>query len=65
MSAKLGEYEDKCKAIMSWADDRGEDQDFDTTFVESIQEQLEEGRDLSPKQMDAIDHILDQFRIEV
>ncbi len=64
MSAKLGEYEDKCAAIMSWADERGDD-DFDTTFVESIQEQIEKGRDLTQKQMDAIDNIIDQFRIDV
>jgi hypothetical protein len=58
----MNDYEVKCDAILAWANKI--QFSFDTEFVESIQNQLYEGRELSGAQMDAIDNIIDGFRIE-
>lgn len=46
--------------IMTWAEDRPS---FDTSFVESLQGQLEERGSLSPKQIAALENIASRFNI--
>lgn len=55
------DVEDRCELILSWARDHDA---FDTTMVESILEQYRRKGDVSPKQVAAIDNIIEKFRIQ-
>lgn len=50
----------KCEAIMEYARKHPR---FDTEFVESVMEQIENGREPSDTQEAAVDNIIDGFRI--
>jgi hypothetical protein len=54
--------EKKLDAILEWAEDH---EDFDSSFVESLQNQWEKRGFLSTKQIFAIDNIIERFNIEV
>lgn len=56
-------YGAKLSAILNWALD--EKPDFDTKFVESVQAQLESKGSISTRQMEAVDNIIDRFKIDV
>lgn len=58
----MNDYGAKLEAIMTWAEDKP---DFDTSFVESMQERYESTRGLTSNMEQAIDNIIDQWRIEV
>lgn len=47
--------------IQAWAENNP---DFDTGFVDSVGEQIEEGKKISEKQLDALLRIVSKFRIE-
>ena len=49
-------------AILDWAENHP---DFDTSFVESLQGQLDQGRNPSVAQIDALENIIERFRIKV
>lgn len=55
-------YAEKCEAIIAWAEDRD---DFDTGMVESVAGQIESGRELSWKQEQAIDNIIERWHIDI
>jgi hypothetical protein len=50
------------QAILEYACEHPE---FDTTFVESLQERIDGGRELTYGQYSALERIVDSFRIEV
>ncbi len=54
--------EEKIQAVQDWADTHT---DFDCDFVDSLGEQLERQGELSQKQIDALDNIIEKFHIEV
>ena len=54
--------EEKIQAVQDWADTRT---DFDCDFVDSLGEQLERQGELSLKQVNALDNIIERFYIEV
>lgn len=56
----MQEAADLIERIMAWAEDRPS---FDTSFVESLQGQLEERGSLSPKQIAALENIASRFNI--
>lgn len=56
-------YGAKLSAILNWASD--EKPDFDTAFIESVQAQLESKGSISTRQMEAVDNIIDRFKIDV
>ena len=53
--------EDKINLIMDWAEGRD---DFDTEFVESLAEQWEAHGYLSGTQEQALDNIIEKWKIE-
>jgi hypothetical protein len=55
------DIEEKIEMVLEWADN--ENPDFDTEFIESLQEQYEEKGWLSEKQEEALDNIINKFRI--
>jgi len=52
--------QDKIEAILYWAEEHTW---FDTEFIESLQEQYERTGSLSIKPEDALDTILEKFKI--
>ena len=56
------EYERKIQAIFDFGDGN---ENFDTSFVESVNEQFLKNEFLTDKQMDAIDNIIERWRIEL
>lgn len=53
--------EEKIEAILEWADKHPS---FDTSFVESLQEQYEETESLSYKQIESLNNIIERFGID-
>jgi len=53
--------EDKIAMIMSWADEHPE---FDTEFVESLAYQFEDRGNLSNKQVEAMNSIIEKWAID-
>ena len=53
--------EEKIKMILEWADE--EKPEFDTGFVESLQDQLEKKDFLTDAQEEALDNIIDKWGI--
>lgn len=51
-----------CEAILEWAEENP-DRNFDTAFVESVQEQVEDREFVSDKQKAALDKIRETFGI--
>lgn len=58
------EVEDKIDAIKNWADDDNNHW-FDTSFVDSLADYLEEHGELTERQEDALDSIIEKNRIDV
>lgn len=56
--------EQKIKAVLDWADTDGPE-NFDSSFVESLAEQLEDNGSISPRQVMALQNIIDKFDIDV
>ncbi len=56
-------YEEKIVAVLEWADYHHSE--FDAAFVLSVQEQLGDRGWLTDSQEDAIDNIIDRWRIEI
>lgn len=59
---ELVEYEQKINAILDFGDGK---ENFSTSFVESIQEQLFTKQYLSDKQKHAINNIIERWGIEL
>lgn len=55
-------YDQKIAAILEWAEDNEE---FDTDFIESVQQKAAKFGGLTKGQQDAIDSIIEKFRIDV
>ena len=53
--------QEKIDLIKSWAE---EHPDFDTTFVDSIQEKLHKNHYLTPGQFTALDNIIERWRMD-
>lgn len=60
----IGDYSDDelVGAVLDWAE---ENENFDTTFVESLAEHLESRGDLSEKQRTALENIIISCKIDV
>lgn len=58
----MDELKDKITAILAWAEEQSH---FDTTFIESLSEQLTSRGQLSDRQEAALDRIIEDFHIEV
>lgn len=58
---KKVKQDDRIDLILSWAD---EHPDFDTAFVDSMAEKLETYGELTEAQSDALDNIIERWRIE-
>lgn len=56
----LEEYREKCEAIIDWAEDRD---DFDTDFVVSVMDQIDERDFITEAQKQGIDNIINRFGI--
>jgi hypothetical protein len=52
---------EKIALVQDWA---LEHEFFDTTFVDSLAEQIKKGRDLTDKQVQALMNIIDQWNME-
>ena len=59
----MNDIYDKIQAILHWADDEGSN--FDDDFVLEMSVIIETGRKLTPAQEQAIDRIVDAYRIDV
>lgn len=55
------EAEEKLEMVLNWAEDHPK---FDTGFVESLQDALETYGRLTEAQGNALDNIIDRFRID-
>ena len=55
---------DTIQAVNNWAMADG-NEDFDTTFVESLSEGLEKFGHLTERQVSALENIIDQFNIDI
>lgn len=55
--------DEKLRAIINWAGTTKSR--FDTKWIVSVQENLENYGDLSPKQLSSVDNIIRKFRIDV
>jgi hypothetical protein len=56
-------YRDRLESIRNWAEEHS---NFDTTFIDSLIEQVDEKcRPLSEPQRESIDNILDRFSIDL
>jgi hypothetical protein len=53
--------EERLRIIQDYAEEHPE---FDTTYIDSLHEQLCDGRPLTPKQVAAINNIIDKFEME-
>jgi uncharacterized coiled-coil protein SlyX len=53
--------EDKIELILEWAQYHP---NFDTDYVEDLQQQLAEGQELTERQSEALDNIIERFRID-
>ena len=60
----MNEYISRCKGIIEWANDKQDDIDFDTMFVEDVMEKTEKYGSITDGQKGAIDKIWDKFHIE-
>lgn len=58
----MSDYSEKIDAILNWARSKP---NFDTEFVESVENQLNERGDLTSAQEEALDNIIEKFRIKV
>lgn len=54
---------EKIDMVLEWADSEDAPRDFDTSFVESLQEQFEDRGWLSDRQEEALDNIINKFGI--
>jgi hypothetical protein len=61
---EIYEDEDKIAAIKNWAED-DKNHWFDTTFVEAMEDALEQYGELTERQADALDSIIDKNKIDV
>ena len=50
------------EAVLDWAQDHA---DFNTEFLESLQERLENGRELTERQREALCNIVEKWDIDV
>ena len=50
------------EAVLDWAQDQV---DFNTEFLESLQERLENGRELTERQREALDNIIEKWGIKI
>lgn len=57
---EFNDPEDKIEKVLKWAD---KNPNFDTTFIESLAEQLSNGKDLTDAQENALNNIIKRFRI--
>lgn len=57
--------EDKINAVLRWSEEAEEAEDFDASFVESLQTGLEKYGRLTERQEDALDNIIERWRIDV
>lgn len=53
--------EEKIEMVLEWAEDHP---NFDTTFIESLQEALQQYDELTPAQSKGLDNIIYRFRIK-
>lgn len=53
--------EEKIEMVLEWAEDHP---NFDTTFIESLQEALQQYDELTPAQSRGLDNIIYRFRIQ-
>lgn len=56
------DYGDRIQAVLDWAEGRP---NFDTSFVESLSERYDRFGELTGNQEDALDRIIERFRINV
>ena len=56
------EYIQKCETILQWAITRKK---FDISFIENVLSFIEENDFITEKQMNAIDKIIKNFRIDI
>ncbi len=54
--------EEKIEMVLEWADEK--DRDFDTEFVESLQEFFDDNGHLTTAQMKALDNIIDRWGVK-
>lgn len=54
--------EEKIEMVLEWAEDHPK---FDTSFVESLREALEQYDELTPSQSHALNNIIERFRIKL
>jgi len=52
--------EEMCEAILEWAEDNDW---FDTSFVDAMQNELDSGYDLTDAQIESLQNIIDKFEI--
>ena len=57
------DIEEKIQMVLDWADSDDAPDNWDTSFIESLQEQYEEKNWLSDRQEAALDNIIDKFNI--
>lgn len=55
--------EEKLEAILLWVD-QNRNYEFDTTFIDSMQDRISKGEELTRGQLNAIDTILAKWDIE-
>lgn len=60
---KLTEAEKLCIEILNWSENSHRASNFDTTFVESVLEQLYERDSVTDKQINAVANIVDRFEV--
>jgi hypothetical protein len=56
------DIEEKLEAVLEWA---SEHPDFDARFVQDLYDKVQRGHSLSTGQIDALDNIIDGWRIDV
>lgn len=64
MNNKIELYSEKIRAVLEWASTDAPES-FDSTFVEKLNDNLENSGRLSVKQMNAVDNIIEQFNIDI
>lgn len=52
---------EKIEMILAWAEDHPE---FDTNFVEDMEDKLDEHGSLTERQSESLDHIISRWKIE-
>ena len=61
MVSRYDYLEERIETVLNWAADHP---DFDLEFVESLKKQLEDRGSFSDKQEEALDNIIEKWRID-